>query len=304
VIQDRLDTVKNQIAIFVKEMDDSNSEKLFDSIEHGKLMRSKLMLNICYDEKIIKLCAIIELIHLASLLHDDVIDNSTLRRKKPTINALFGEHSVMFGDILYSKAFYELTNFDSFIAKTVANAVNVLSIGELEDVEMSKSFNNDKQKYFSMLYKKTGVLIEASCISSAFLAEEDHEAIGLFGRNLGIAFQIIDDILDVTMDDTTLGKAAFGDFREGKSTLPYIFVYEMADEVEQKKLMTLFKVEPNQEDKTWLKALFEKYGIIDRCKNEALALTTDAIQRVSLIKNRQVADTLIEIAKTQITRNF
>jgi len=305
VTEERLESVKKQIALFVSEMGDENSEKLFATIEHGKLLRSRLILKICNDERAIKLCAVIELIHLASLLHDDVIDSSALRRKKPTVNALFGDRSaVMFGDILYSKAFYELTKFDPFIAGTVANAVNVLSIGELEDVTMSEIFNTDKEKYLSMLYKKTGVLNEASCLSAAFLAKLEYETIGKFGRSLGIAFQVIDDILDVTADDATLGKNAFGDFREGKSTLPYIYAYEASTDDEKTKLKSLFRQEPTEADKLWLKSLFEKYGIIDKCKLEAKNITFDGINAIKNINDNNLSTSLIDIAKSQIDRNF
>ncbi len=301
----RLDLVKAQMQEFVSGMNDTNSAKLYETIEHGKLLRSRLMLKICADDKVIKLCAIIELIHLASLLHDDVIDNSSIRRKKPTINALYGDRSaVMFGDILYSKAFYELTKFDSFVSGVVANAVNVLSIGELEDVAMSEQLNTDKEQYLSMLYKKTGVLIEASCISAGFLAGYEYENLGKYGKALGIAFQIVDDILDVTMDDATLGKSAFGDFREGKSTLPYIYAYEAGSDEEKIKIQSLFKCVPTDDDKLWLKAIFEKYGIIDKCKNEAMVVPMEGIDAISTLSDKILSAGLIESAKTQIERNF
>lgn len=303
--KNRLEQVKEKIAELVKEMGDQNSVNLYETIEHGKMLRSKLILKICNKNEAIVLCAIIELIHLASLLHDDVIDNSALRRKKPTVNAIYGDRSaVMFGDILYSKAFYELTKLDNFIASTVANAVNVLSIGELEDVAMSESFNTDQEKYLGMLYKKTGVLIEASCISAGFLAGYEHEKLGVFGKSLGIAFQIVDDILDVTMDDTTLGKSAFGDFKEGKSTLPYIYAYKLADENEKNTIKSLFKQDPTDEQKNTLKAIFEKYGIIEKCKQDALDVTMQGINAISKIQNEELCADLIETAKSQIERNF
>lgn len=303
---DKLSLVQEQIQRFIIEISDQNTIKLFATVEHGKMLRSKLMLKICQNnEKIIKLCAIVELIHLASLLHDDVIDNSTLRRKKPTVNALFGNHTaVMFGDILYSKAFYELTSFDAFIAKTVSNAVMLLSVGELEDVSMSQKLNTDKDRYLSMLYKKTAILIEASCIAAGFLACDEHEKLGAYGRALGVAFQIIDDILDVTIDDATLGKSAFGDFMEGKTTLPYIYAFNMSNQEEQAKISSLFGMKPTKEDIEWIKSIFEKYGIIELCKKEAFDITMSGIATVSTLQNQELSQSLIATAKQQIERNF
>jgi len=304
-VSDRLKSVQDKIASMVASMNDDNSTKLFECIEHGKMLRSALMLKICDSDEVIPLCAVIELIHLASLLHDDVIDNASLRRKKPTVNALFGDRSaVMFGDILYSKAFYELTFLDPFIARVVSHAVNTLSVGELEDVAMGAAFNDDEEKYLSMLYKKTGVLIEASCIAAGYMAGLNHEKLGVFGKSLGIAFQIVDDILDITGNEATLGKPAFGDFREGKSTLPYIYLSRVLPDEQNKKLLSLFGKECSQEDISWLKESFETHHTIERTKAKALAITNEGLQALSDIGSESVASTLLEVAKSQIERKF
>jgi octaprenyl-diphosphate synthase len=304
-VSDRLKKVQDKIADMVANLGDENSSKLFATIEHGKMLRSKLMLKICGSDEVIPLCAVIELIHLASLLHDDVIDNADLRRKKPTVNALYGDRSaVMFGDILYSKAFYELTFFDPFIARVVASAVNTLSIGELEDVAMSAIFNYDEAKYLSMLYKKTGVLIEASCIAAGFLAGLDHEKLGVFGKSLGVAFQIVDDILDITEDEATLGKPAFGDFAEGKSTLPYIYLSRALQGETRDKLLSLFGKKCSAEEIGWLKDKFAEFETITQVKATAMDITNEGLSAIKHIDNEVVSATLLEIAKLQISRKF
>ncbi len=120
------------------------------------MLRSKLILKIAgISEESIKLCAVVEMIHAASLLHDDVIDEADIRRGKPSINALFdNKTSIMFGDILYSKAFTQLSQMDKEIAYTVSNAVTLLSIGEMADVDLTQNFNTSYDKYFDMIYKK------------------------------------------------------------------------------------------------------------------------------------------------------
>ncbi len=153
---EELQQVKNQIKAFVIECDDEKSLKLLDLLATGKMLRSKLILKIAgVNEESIKLCAIVEMIHAASLLHDDVIDEADTRRGKPSINALFdNKTSIMFGDILYSKAFTELSQMDKEVAYIVSNAVTLLSIGEMLDVDLTESFNSSYDKYLDMIYKK------------------------------------------------------------------------------------------------------------------------------------------------------
>ena len=237
---------------FLKDLDSDIVLRMSNSIKTGKKLRSKLILSISGEnESSYRLCAVVELIHLASLLHDDIVDEASLRRGARSVNAEFGaKNALMLGDVFYSKAFYELLSLDKKIASIVANAVSKLAIGELLDVELSKSFNADKNLYLDMLYKKTAVLIEASAASAAILAGFDENDFKEYGKNLGIAFQLVDDILDVQGDEKTLGKEAFSDFKEGKSTLPYIYLYEaLAD---KSLLLNFYKKELNEADKKLL----------------------------------------------------
>ena len=227
-----LTKVKEQIVTFIEDCNNKQSLELLELLSQGKMLRSKLILKIAgISQESIKLCAIIEMIQSASLLHDDVIDEADTRRGKPSINAIFdNKTSIIFGDILYSKAFSELTLMDKQIAHTVASSVTKLSIGELIDIELSKSFNTSYNKYLDMIYNKTASLIEASAISASILVKKDIKSYGLYGKNLGLAFQMVDDILDITQDSKTLGKPAMLDFAEGKVTIPYLLLYQRLDD--------------------------------------------------------------------------
>jgi len=229
---EELSLVKNQIKEYVKECGDQKSIDLFEMLAQGKMLRSKLILKIAgVNDDSVKLCSVVEMIHAASLLHDDVIDEADTRRGKPSINALFdNKTSIMFGDILYSKAFTELSQMDKRISYTISNAVTLLSIGEMLDVDLTDEFNTSYDKYFDMIFKKTASLIEASAKAAAILANKDEEAFALYGKNLGLAFQMIDDILDITQDSTTLGKPAMLDFVEGKVTIPYLLLHDRIED--------------------------------------------------------------------------
>ena len=287
---------------FIAELGYEPANAMFAQINSGKKLRSKLLLKIAGEsEQSLKICAIIELIHLASLLHDDVIDDADTRRGSPSINASFGtKNAVMLGDILYSKGFYELSKFPHEIAGEISGAVSKLSVGEMMDVELSAKFNEDKSAYETMIYYKTAVLIEAAAAVGAMLAGLEPSNFKIYGKNLGLAFQIIDDILDVTQDAATLGKPNFSDFKEGKTTLPYICLYESLNEADKEKLKSLFKKDLSEAERGWVRAKMNETGAIKRSIEAAKNLGEQAIRSVEKFN----LDGLESIVKLMIDREF
>ncbi|MDR2635883.1 MAG: polyprenyl synthetase family protein [Campylobacteraceae bacterium] len=288
---------------FVASLDEGGEiENLYKSVPKGKRLRAKLILKIAKtSHEAPKLAAIIEMIHAASLLHDDVIDDANTRRGEESFNAKFGNKSaIMMGDILYSVAFSQLTKLPSSAAMCVSNAVALLSAGELMDVQLSDSFNTDKDKYMDMIYRKTASLIEASAKSAAILEGLNSEDFALYGKNLGIAFQIIDDVLDIVSDEKTLGKPALHDFKEGKVTLPYLYLYEKCSQKEREELKLLYKKELNAQDRVWIKEKMSRYGAIERSVKEAKELGYEALGAIEKYK----IDGLKEIITQMIERDF
>lgn len=275
---------------------------MLSNTKSGKKLRSKLLLAIAGEsEKSFKICAAIELIHLASLLHDDIIDESKLRRGAKSVNAEFGtKNALMLGDILYSKAFYELSQMNASFASIISDAVVKLAIGELMDVNLSQNFNEDKNKYLKMIYNKTAVLIEASAKCGAILANSDEKAFGEYGKNLGFAFQMIDDILDIKGDEKTLGKPAMNDFKEGKTTLPYIYLFENLNDNDKIKLKNLFQKDLNGDEKIWMQTKFEETKALDKAIKEAKDYAKEAMFAIQKYSNQKLSD----IVKAMIDRNF
>ena len=274
-----LEAVEQQMRSWVMELDDPFVLSLYDALPAGKRLRAKLVLLIAPEhEASVPLASVIELIHASSLLHDDVIDEAATRRGVASINATHdSKTAVMLGDILYSKAYFELAKLGSEIAGIVANAVTQLSMGELMDVELTKSFNSDETIYLDMIYKKTASLIEATTASAALLVGKDEKAHALYGKNLGLAFQIIDDILDITSDAETLGKPVLNDYVEGKVTLPYIFLYRKISD--QDRLVSLYAKDLEAQDQAWLleqikehETVQESYDIASKLSQEALEI--------------------------------
>jgi octaprenyl-diphosphate synthase len=297
-----LDAVERQIGHFISDLDDTTTKLLYAKLPSGKRLRAKLILKIAGNSlPVIKVASIVELIHAASLLHDDVIDDATTRRNKPSLNVLYGNKTaIMLGDILYSKGFFELNNISPRVAKLVSNAVVQLSLGELADVELSKSFNSNKELYLKMIYQKTASLMEASAGVGANLVGKDESSYMRYGRNLGMAFQMIDDILDITQDSKTLGKPALHDFKEGKTTLPYIYLYEALNDSDREYLISLHAKDLSALEKEWIQDKFKEYKIIEKSYLEAKELVTEAIE----LMNSKGESSLSAIAMAMIDREF
>ena len=297
-----LNAVERKIEQFIVDLDDKEVAFLYEKLPHGKRLRAKLILKIAGSGlSVIKTAAVVEMIHAASLLHDDVIDDAYTRRSRPSLNALYGNKTaIMLGDVLYSKGFLELNNISPEVAKIVSNAVVQLSLGELKDVSLSKTFNLDKEIYLEMIYQKTASLMEASAGAAALLASKDKRAYMTYGRNLGMAFQMIDDLLDITMDSETLGKPALHDFEEGKTTLPYIYLYETLSSSDKEKLKTLHAKTLSLSEQTWIKTMMHNNGVIQKSYNEAKALVEEAIA----LMDAKGETALSNIAMAMIERDF
>lgn len=295
-----MQSVEREIERLIEEIEYDEVTRLFGSLSGGKRLRAKLILKIAPEHKDAPLlAAIVELIHAASLLHDDVIDEATLRRGVPSVNATESSKiAVMLGDILYSKAFTELVTFDKEVARIIASSVTALSKGEMQDVKLADAFNSDAALYLDMLYLKTATLIEAAAMAAAHLAGKDVAKYGIYGKNLGLSFQIIDDILDITSDEATLGKPAMNDYVEGKCTLPYIYLYEALENEERTRLIAAHAKKIDKEESAWIQEKMQEHNSIARSFQLAQQLSQEAMQAVRDDKE------LVAILETMIQRSY
>jgi octaprenyl-diphosphate synthase len=294
--------VDRQIEQYIASLEDRDAIALYNKFPHGKRLRAKLILKIAGSGLMaIKTAAIVEMIHAASLLHDDVIDDAFVRRGEPALNAIYGNKTaIMLGDVLYSKAFYELNDIDKEVSKVISNAVVQLSLGERNDVLLSESFNHDKNRYLRMIYQKTASLMEASAEAAALLAGKPRETYRTYGRNLGLAFQMIDDLLDVTQSSEQLGKPAMHDYEEGKATLPFIYMYEAMSKDERVKLISMHAKILSVDEQKWIASKMQDYNIVQICFAQAKELVDEAIT----LMNQAGEDSLEEIARVMIDRSF
>lgn len=176
----------------------------------------------------LSLAAIIEFIHTATLLHDDVVDVSNLRRGRPTANAQWGNApSVLVGDFLYSRAFQMMVSIGSMeVMAILSDTTNIIAEGEVQQLVNARDPNVNEENYFRVIDKKTAILFAAACEVAAVICAAtpaQREALKTYGRKVGVAFQLVDDALDYTGDAATLGKNVGDDLAEGKPTLPLIY---------------------------------------------------------------------------------
>lgn len=198
--------------------------------KRGKLFRPTLALLSSdvegrSEDAVLKLAAGIELMHLATLVHDDSVDHSALRRGLPTVNALFSHQiSVIMGDFLYSRALKALVELESLpVLKIMTNVSNELAVGEMRQLAAIDVLDFDEGDYVKLIRSKTATLLSAACETGAFYGAPEHSGtMARYGERLGLAFQIADDLLDYTEDQTTTGKPSGLDLKEHKVTLPLI----------------------------------------------------------------------------------
>jgi octaprenyl-diphosphate synthase len=220
-----------------------------------------------------KLAASVEFIHTATLLHDDVVDMSDLRRGRRTANIIWGNPaSVLVGDFLFSRAFELMVEDGSLkVLKILSNASAVIAEGEVNQLTAQRQITTGEDQYLDIIGAKTAALFAAACRISAVVAERDEGvegALDSYGRNLGIAFQLVDDAIDYASDAETMGKGVGDDFRDGKVTLPVILAHARGSDA----------------DKTFWRAAMEGRLISD----DDLARAKDL-----LIASRAIEDTLM-----------
>ncbi len=277
----------------------------------GKRLRPALLLLCCgalgfEGEQCFNMAAVVEFIHTATLLHDDVVDESALRRGRATANAAFGNPaSVLVGDFLYSRAFQMMVDAKSMrIMEVLADATNVIAEGEVMQLMNMHNAELDERSYVQVIRSKTAKLFEASARVGAILAgasQAIEESCATYGQALGTAFQIIDDVLDYAGDASVMGKSLGDDLREGKATLPLIAAMQRGTEVEKQ----LIKEAIEQGDQTKLLQIIEivrATGALEVSKQAARDEALRAIDAIKRLPDGPYTDCLVQLASQLLDR--
>ncbi|PIE20474.1 MAG: octaprenyl diphosphate synthase [Neptuniibacter caesariensis] len=257
-------------------------------------------------DKHVPLAAIIEFIHTATLLHDDVVDNSDLRRGKDTANAKWGNApSVLVGDFLYSRAFQIMVEIGSMeIMKVISNATNVIAEGEVLQLLNTKNPDTTEDAYMQVILGKTAMLFAAATEAGAILAEaskEEQEGLRLYGLHLGTAFQLIDDVMDYQSTAEEMGKNVGDDLAEGKATLPLIYAMRAGNE-EERLLVRKAIRKGGLDDLQPIMDIVQKTGAIEYVQQKAQDEADKAIAALEALAHSSFKTTLIQLADMAVKR--
>ena len=280
----------------------------------GKRLRPLLTLAMAAQfndnsKKPILLAAAVEFIHTATLLHDDVVDESNLRRGKKTANIIWGnEFSVLAGDFLFAQAFELMVETESIEAlSSLASASCKITQGEFQQMQIANKPETSQKDYFEVIGKKTAELFGASCKSGVIVAggnAEQQNAAYEYGFNLGLAFQIVDDLMDFNNSPNKMGKNLGDDFKLGKTTLPVILAWQKSSPKEKQFWIKTLK-ELNQEPNDFQNAIniFNKYNIFNECKKKTEEFISESIKCLKKLPDTEIKNHLIGLANENIERS-
>lgn len=278
----------------------------------GKRMRPLVTLLIgqaldCETSASVKLATIIEFLHTATLLHDDVVDTSDLRRGKATANANWGNApSVLVGDFLYSRAFQMMVEIGSVgVMDVLANATNVIAEGEVFQLMNARNPDVTEQQYFDVIESKTAMLFVAASVGAARLASADETKIAAakqYGLQLGLAFQLVDDVLDYTGNAEEMGKNVGDDLAEGKPTLPLIYAMRQGNEAQRSTLRAAIRAGDSTQIEQVL-TIVNETGAIDYTLKAANECKDKAIAAARSLGENEFTEALVHLAKLSVDRN-
>ena len=320
LINEKLLSIASQVEKFVPGI----KQKLFSG---GKKRRPSLLMMAyrvinskdkdSYLKQAIDFAAVIEMLHNASLLHDDVIESAPLRRGKETLNSLYGnKKAILAGDLLTAfsaSLLYTLENSKVVekALKIYGEAAKKLVEGEIEEVTGLFKISITEKEYFRVINGKTAVLFMAACETGAVLAganKKQAKAMKVYGGNLGTAFQIMDDILDYTAKEEVLGKPVASDLLEGKLTLPVIYLLKSAGKAEREKIKSIIngirKGRKEKNDITYISGLLKKYGSLDKAYRKAETFVKKAEASLEGLPENEFKAALLKMAEFAIERNY
>ena len=260
-------------------------------------------------EQHITCAAFIEFIHTATLLHDDVVDESAMRRGNPTANAEFGNAaSVLVGDFIYTRAFQLMTQLNSLkILQIMSEATNVIAEGEVQQLMNICDPNTTEENYMRVIYSKTARLFEASTQTAAIVANataEQELALQDYGRYLGTAFQLVDDVLDYSANAIQLGKNVGDDLAEGKPTLPLLHAMHHGNKTQAQLIRKTIEQGGNRDVLDEVLAIMNEYQSLDYAMARAKQEAQKAVDAIQILPENEYKQALISLAYLSVDRTY
>lgn len=257
-----------------------------------------------------KLAAAVEFIHTATLLHDDVVDGSATRRGKEAANIVYGNPAtVLVGDFLFSRAFELMVEDGSLkVLKILSSASAIIAQGEVDQLVAQRKIETSEERYLAIIGSKTAALFAAASRIAAVVAErseEEEQALDDYGRNLGIAFQLVDDALDYDSESSAMGKDRGDDFREGKMTLPVILAYSRGTDEERRFWRDAVAGFANSdEDLAQAVSLIERHNAVADTRERARHFAQRACDALSIFPESKARAAMVEAAQFAVARGY
>ena len=316
-VEDKLVLVEEKIASkLVSKVDLVHKMTEYHIKTGGKRLRALLTLEsakLCgytKGSRDINLAACVELIHAATLMHDDVIDSADIRRGKKTLNTIWGnQSSILVGDYLLSRCFEMMVEDGNLeVLKLLSSTSSEIAQGEVLQLQHKGEIDILEETYFKIISSKTASLFAAATRVGAIISNIDtkyKEALEFYGKNLGLTFQIADDTLDYNSELKVFGKKIGNDFFEGKVTLPIILLYQKIGSEEKENLKSLFnKVTRNKEELEYVLSLIKKNNIIKECYKKAEHFINLSYNSLSIFEDSKEKNLLKNLTSFSIERNF
>lgn len=301
-VRDRLENVVEEIRrIVLSDFPAIEEVNEYLLMARGKLFRPTLLLLSSEvgaepQRESVTLAALVELVHLATLVHDDAVDHSVLRRGMPTVAAFWNHQSaIIMGDYLYSRSVEELATLGRIeLIGVLSRAANEMSVGEMRQLASCDALHYTEAEYYRLISCKTASLMSAACELGALAGNEAHrESLSRFGQRLGMAFQIVDDLLDYTETEAVTGKPSGHDLREHKVTLPLIAALEAMDAVARRTVEEFFAdPEPTDEGIAEVVELVRDHGGLEYARNRAEAYGNEAAEAIASLPDGPASDAL------------
>lgn len=269
----------------------------------GRCVNSSVDMNM-----LVKVASSLELLHMASLLHDDVVDGTNMRRGRRTANSVYGNGvTVLSGDYLLSRAVRLLAKSgDIELIRAIADVSSSLAEGEVQQSLLAGDTGVTEDKYLEVISKKTATLIDVCCRCGAITAganEEQQAALKSYGQNLGMAFQMVDDLLDYVGDPARIGKPCGSDVADGKFTLPFIWAMKQAGDSERKMLVELAKQKFSKKILQQISQLIETLGGFEVTRSRAMVYSQRAVDSLGCLPNSKEKDALIDLCDFVVRRD-
>ena len=283
------------------------------SRKKGKQLRPRLCLlsaKLCGEptENTYEAAALIEMIHVATLIHDDVVDDANLRRGWPSVNRVWkNKLSILVGDFMFSKALTNMIHLKDFDALDIlSSTAERLSQGEIQQIEKAIKKNMTEEIYYQMVSDKTASLFSAACKLGVMTVTEDNDkrkALAKFGEKFGLVFQIKDDLLDITGNVEGLGKPAGFDLKKNILTLPLIHLFEKLDSSDSKKVKRQLSNHVKKSELKEIRMLIENHGGIQFAEKQIDRLSKEAQDELNIFPNSVYKDSLLETLKFNFNRH-